>query len=265
MTTLCFIDTETTGLNPEQHEVWEVACIIRTYIEGDDLEQVRAAGGDLGESVAAAYGENSYVWQLPVDLSRADTIALNINRFHKRRHGSYHGTARVPRADETVFATHGVQQQGQWTIDEWCSYFARLTWGAHMIGMVPSFDTDRFLERLVRRHGACPGWHYQPIDVETLAVGSILGSLSMMTGDEVNTKASTQREIEATPEIVREGVSRLEMSRRFFLERAALPWDSERLSSWFGIEASRYDRHSALGDAQWARDLWDAIHESAQP
>lgn len=289
MTTLCFIDTETTGLDPERHEVWEVAIILRTVDEQSPAERYAAdvrAWSAIPEGerehatvpilAASSTVDVEYVWQLPVDLARADTIALNIGHFPERRDPRLAGMVAGPGG--RVFATQGqhYDPSGErelvtsWTLSDWCRYFAELTWGAHMIGCVPSFDTDRFLERLLRAHGACPGWHYQPIDVETLAVGSILGSLSMMSGEESVAEAIARAGDEAGSAIREHSMkhppdhaARFATSRRFFLERATLPWDSERLSSWFGINPEHYERHSALGDARWARDLWDAIWEGA--
>lgn len=245
MTALCFIDTETTGLHPEEHEIWEVACIIRQPIPPERRDLL---GRDEHD-----WEETSYVWQLPVDLARADLIALNIGHFHERRWEPNHSQEPGDVWGKTKCLV------GPSFMGEWAHEFARLTWGAHMIGMVPSFDENR-LDRLIRRHGACPGWHYQPVDVETLAVGSILGSLAMMDGKET-VSAATDRGAEVTADL--HYPNRIASSRQFFMERVALPWDSERLSSWFGIDASRYDRHTALGDVEWARDLWDAIWEGA--
>lgn len=59
---LAFIDCETTGLNPELHEIWEVGLIV---------------------------GEQEYAWMLPVNLKYADPIALSIGGFHERHpHGN---------------------------------------------------------------------------------------------------------------------------------------------------------------------------------
>lgn len=57
---LAFVDCETTGLDPDRHEVWEVALILR-----------------------ADAGETSQVWQLPVDLGRAEAKALEVGRFYE--------------------------------------------------------------------------------------------------------------------------------------------------------------------------------------
>lgn len=59
--TVIFVDTETTGLDPERHEVWEIALI-----EEDGTE---------------------HEWRmkpLPMHLPKADPAALRINRFYQR-------------------------------------------------------------------------------------------------------------------------------------------------------------------------------------
>lgn len=37
------------------------------------------------------------------------------------------------------------------------------------------------------------------------------------------------------------------------------PWDSEELSEKLGVEPDRFDRHTALGDARWARAIYEAV------
>lgn len=100
-----------------------------------------------------------------------------------------------------------------------------ITRGAHLAGAVPSFDADVLGQRM-RAVGICPSWHYHLIDVEALAVGYL--------------SARTK------PGAVRAQV-------------AALPWDSEALSHDVGVDPEDYDRHTALGDARWARAIYDAI------
>jgi hypothetical protein len=79
------------------------------------------------------------------------------------------------------------------------------------------------LARLLARYGFKPRWHYHLIDVETLAVGYLAGKG------------------EPLPE---------------------LPWDSNALSRRVGVEPPE-DRHTALGDARWARDIYDAVTRSS--
>jgi hypothetical protein len=162
---IIFTDTETTGLSPDQHEIWEVAAIS---------------------------GDSEYLWQLPVDLSRADHRALEIGHFYERR--------QVDLASKQNFAQD----------------FARLTRNKHLCGAVVSFDEER-LRRLLLANGACPGWHYHLIEVENLAIGHLAASGTMMFP----------------------------------------PWNSEEVSKLLGVDVpDGDDRHTALGDAKWARRMF---------
>lgn len=145
MTRLAFVDCETTGLDPDRNEVWEVALILRDGHPSHDTE---------------------HVWQLPVDLARADSAALTIGGYYERAMAFAVGAEEGPTR-------------------EFADSIARLTHGAHFVGAVPSFD-DAFLKRLLRSKGACPGWHYHLIDVEALAAGYIAGRGSMSKPTEFN-------------------------------------------------------------------------------
>lgn len=197
-TTLAFLDTETTGLDPDRHEVWEVGLILR-----DDT------------------GDREYVWQLPVDLGRADAMALKIGQWYERR---WPWPVYSPASDERGqedddHRTEGSVQGDQpfvvppGRMADWAALFAEVTDGAHLVGAVISFDEER-LRRLLRKHGACPTWHYHLIDVEALAAG----------------KANL-----------------------------APPWKSDDLSAAIGVDPEQFDRHTALGDARWARAIYDAV------
>lgn len=85
---LAFVDTETTGLDPDVHEIWEVALVVPG-------EQHRSR------------------WLLPVDLGRADPAALRIGRFHERwsdRHEDFTHLAMFAR--EFAEATRGCHLVG---------------------------------------------------------------------------------------------------------------------------------------------------------
>lgn len=170
--TVLFVDTETTGLDPDRHELWEVAVVT-----------------EVGEE---------HVWQLPADLGRADPEALEISGYLRRRHA----TTYPPR--------------------QFAQEFMALTAGAHLAGIVPSFDEER-LRRYLRRHGACPCWHYHLIDVSVLALGAI---------------AARER------------------------RPLCVPWESDDLAALLGVEPpSPEERHTALGDAHWARRIYQAIED----
>jgi hypothetical protein len=90
---------------------------------------------------------------------------------------------------------------------------------AHIVGAVPNFDTER-IALLLRAHGLTPAWHYHLIDVENLAVGYIMA---------------------------RQQVS------------VSLPWNSDDLSRLIGVEPPTDARHTAMGDAIWAAEIYDRI------
>jgi oligoribonuclease (3'-5' exoribonuclease) len=197
---LAFCDVETTGLDPDQHEIWEVALILRDS-EGIEVERT---------------------WQLPVDLGKADPMALKIGRFHERY--------------KPPSATYDVPWKHHYPDDylrDFAHEFANLTVGAHLVGAVISFDEER-LRRLLRRWGTCPMWHYHLVDVENLASGFIRGR------DGGRARAGS-----------------LDAEERVAV--AALPWDSEALSRGIGVDPEDFDRHTALGDARWARAIYDRV------
>jgi DNA polymerase III epsilon subunit-like protein len=212
VTKLCFIDTETTGLDPDLHEIWEVALIEREP-NGSEVERL---------------------WQLPVDLGRADAMALKIGRWYERRWpGADSRRAYDPGADAVAVSGFSnvderfvVSPEG---LRDWAALFAEVTDGAHLVGAVISFDEER-LRRLMRRHGACPTWHYHIIDVEALAAGWLAAGHDWDEGP-------------PSP----------------FGDKARPPWDSSELSAAVGVDPEKFDRHTAMGDAQWARAIYDAV------
>jgi len=96
---------------------------------------------------------------------------------------------------------------------------------AHVVGAVPNFDTER-LSILLERNGEQAPWHYHLICAENLAVGYLAGlnAVHLLEGP-----------------------------------LPALPWDSDELSARLGVVAPVQARHTALGDARWARDIYDAV------
>lgn len=194
MTEPCFVDCETTGLDVDLHEIWEAGLIV------DDDE---------------------YCWQLPVDLGRADSVALDIGGYWERRAAPAVTDSERRQAiagDETPTLIVHPEDMPQWA-----ERFSRLTWGRHLAGAVVSFDEER-LRRLLHEYNACPGWHYHIIDVEALAIGFVVGRERLILPD-------------GEPGI-------------------PLPWKSETLSQWMGVDPGQFDKHTGLGDARWARALY---------
>lgn len=154
-----------------------------------------------------------------LDLGNADPMALKIGRFYDR-HPQYKYNG-----GGEVYTRAEVDVAGD---------VERITRGAHLVGAVPNFDADVLSARM-RAHGICPSWHYHLIDVEALTVGYFHGldahGHSSVTCDESCGDG----------------------------QWPGLPWKSDDLSAALGIKVSDEDRHTALGDAKWARAIYDAV------
>jgi hypothetical protein len=197
MTALAFVDLETTGLEPDRHEVYEMALI-----DGN--------------------GAELHLWISDAPLATAEPTALRIGRYYERwpHAQQYHQLQSMP-------VEHG-DPFNPWVADLPSPYvtnsktaawiIARATAGAHLVGAVPSFDAA-FLDRLLRRHSLVPAWHYHLCCVEALAAGKL-------------------------------GIPP--------------PWDSNELSRKVGVEPRDFDRHTALGDARWAKAIYDAVMDGAR-
>lgn len=171
---------------------------------------------------------DEHVWQFPVDESTADPFALNIGHYWDRR---WNTVDDIPWID-AIYNAHQSSSRRKHFPDEgravapssaWCSYFRGLTAGLHLCGAVPSFDEER-LRRLFVANGLIHRWHYHVIDVEALAVGHLYGRRSTPGGIGV-----------------------------------AVPWNSNDLSRSVGVDPDEFDRHTALGDARWAKAIYEAV------
>lgn len=101
-----------------------------------------------------------------------------------------------------------------------------------IVGLVPDFDEHTLKNLLL-----CNGWpwagHYHKQDAETAAIGYLNGL-----------RAAGRTDI---PDL------------------GWPPYDTEVISQLLGVKPpSETDRHTGLGDARWARDMWDAATSAAR-
>jgi DNA polymerase III epsilon subunit-like protein len=143
MTNIAFVDCETTGLDPDKHEIWELGLVL---------------ANDGGERLERS-------WFLPVHEFDGDPFSLDVGGFHERHPFGYDQRKRTSgRGYET--------DSSPASIPTVVLEFTKLTTGAHLAGAVVSFDAE-FLRRLLLKHGYRPRWHYHLVDVEALAAGAL--------------------------------------------------------------------------------------------
>lgn len=146
--TIAFIDTETTGLDPERDHIWEIAVIVA----GD--ERV------WQQRIPDAQGHFSG----PPDWDVVDDWVVENTGIRDRYN---HGAALHPESSIALLS--------------------QLVVNRHLVGACPWFDSER-LHRVLLDVDARSGgqyqrglpWHYHLIDIEALAVGYLLGKGSQM-------------------------------------------------------------------------------------
>lgn len=143
---LAVVDVETTGLDPDRHEIWEVALYLPDKGGIDELFTTQT-DAIVHETEAAHH------WFIQPDLGKADAYALTLGKFYERFRTRPYWLDLV---SASLFAAK----------------FEELTRGRHLVGNVVSFDEER-LRKLLRANGACPGWHYHLVDVEAVAAGAL--------------------------------------------------------------------------------------------
>ena len=185
MGSLVFLDTETTGLDLDD-DIWEFAGI-RRDLDGAQTELHLFIEHDAEKA----------------DLHLPEKFLAD----HDARFDAEHA---VSRTDAARLIHRLLLPSDDGT-------------KVHVVGAVPSFDTER-LALLLDGAGFIPPWHHHLIDVEALAVGFLEGT-----------------------------------QPRY---RTPLPWNSDGLSRRLGVEPPTAGRHTAMGDALWAMSLYDAVRGS---
>ena len=170
-----------------------------------------------------------HLFQVRTSLTNADPKALEIGRYKER--------FAVP-ANEFAVELSTNTQIASTTLTEadlMHSLMALLD-GATLVGSNPAFD-DRFLTKLFNEAGLPTRWHYRTVDIATMAVGHLYGQAYTLTKQNCDAEYYNRAD-----NLLADG------------------WRSYELSRLMGIEPpNSLDAHTALGDARWARDVYDAI------
>lgn len=94
-----------------------------------------------------------------LDLKFSDPFGLNVGRFWDRHPAGRKISGKPPLPGSEPLSCHDAAKE----VMAW-------TFGAQIVGAVPSFDTE-VLARLLRAEGYLPSWHHRTRCVETLTAG----------------------------------------------------------------------------------------------
>lgn len=157
MTRICFIDTETTGLDRKRRQIWDFACVVR------DID-------DDGN-----YTDQEVQFFIEVDLTNADPFGLKIGHFWDRYPQTFEA-CRTAHYEGRIYSKYDAARR-----------ISELTADAIWVGAVPSFDEET-CAKLLRQEGFVPRWDYHLVDVETFA-GGHLGITPPWKNDVINKAA----------------------------------------------------------------------------
>jgi DNA polymerase III epsilon subunit-like protein len=148
---LVFCDTETTGLHPDLHRVWEIAMVHRRPAADPDTAPVTT---------------EHLIYVRDVELGTADPYALRVGRFYDR-HPAYTDRGRRTNVQGGEPAAALVLTEA-----EAARLVHQVTRGALLVANNAAFDAD-LLARLLRRHHLTPAWDYHLVDVAALTLGRL--------------------------------------------------------------------------------------------
>lgn len=183
MTALCFVDTETTSLDPHTRVAWDVALIRR---EEDGTEKRTSFFVELTNREFVA----------------ADSVSLEIGNY-----------------DERYDPLEAISKRSAAAI------IAEYTDGAVLAAATPDFDALG-LANILEAAGLQPKWHYKLLDVTTFANGVLLANGEIEADNLWPSSLGTVAEI-------------------------------------LGVTTSETARHTALGDAEYHMDVYDAAFNLA--
>ncbi|MEU3620638.1 3'-5' exonuclease [Streptomyces sp. NPDC006872] len=109
--------------------------------------------------------------------------------------------------------------------------------GAVLVGSNVAFDAEMLTHLFGRYYDQPRPWHYRTVDIVTLAVGSLYGRASEWTRHQCD--ATWYGKV---------------------AKAVGWPWRTHDVSRLVEVDPPAADvAHTALGDARWARSVWDGV------
>lgn len=157
MSTIVFVDLETTGLDAHRHEIWEAAAV---------KVEFGAPGGAMFDSMVI----NVAHWFPSVTLVSADDEALKIGGFAERYDTNKYTTAY-----------------------DFIGEFGEFTEGHVIAANNVAFDMSFLKAYWSRLHEGKPEpWHYSPVDVKSYAAGALGWSVPLPKSSEIGAKLGVE-------------------------------------------------------------------------
>jgi DNA polymerase III epsilon subunit-like protein len=141
---IVFVDTETTGTNPNVHEAWEIGLVLP---EGRGVDQHHRTGSTIPVL------HHSFLVE-PLWMAHADPRALDIGQYWER-------------APHLALSN----EDDGWHHKPWVVHWLmRHLRGLRLASCNISFDIG-FLTRFLAANDGVPTWHYSPIDIKSFCYG----------------------------------------------------------------------------------------------
>ncbi len=164
MTRICFLDLETTGTDPDRHELWEIGLIVRDPDANQDVPLLDRQPGQ---------GDREYAWQVvPTRMDLADPRALRVGRYYDRIRVTGQGAGYELTVPRTAGGIGRHQPGPDVTANDVAAEVARLIDGSVVVAVNVAFDVW-FMEKFLRGHFQCPTWDYHYVEALSLAAGHL--------------------------------------------------------------------------------------------
>ena len=162
MTKICFVDTETTSLEEDRGEVWEIAAIVR------QPGQVDA----------------EHLWEMRPTLAGADPMSLKVGRYYERRILDSHAPGEAAELISPMLTEQRREEPKLMGAALVALKLAELLNGAVVVGSNPGFD-GRFLKPFLASHNECWTAHYHPVDIQSMAAGWLYGKAATLAEQKI--------------------------------------------------------------------------------